>query len=490
MVGARVAPVRLPDGFRAVAGLSVLLGVAIAVGAPVLGWLLIPLVVLIGVIVQLGTTLWLRIGPPAIIIAVVVFDGGVSELVVSSPLYQNATFSQAALRLQAVFVAAALLCALLLALFDRGHALPALGRLKPFEVAIVALAPLAAAGALVGLLMHNDLVYLVGDSYRLAIVPFGWLMVVWLVRDRRGIRAVLLSLVLVALLGLLFSLWRVLEAFAGGTTTYGIGVGSAPLLVIVGLLVLTYKTLSPARTALVTSTVVLALTLNLLSLSRNQMLGALVAIVAFAVLVGRRGARALGVLAVSAVAAGLLAVVAIPGVATQLDGMVDAAQRRVQAIGQDVGGTSPTENSISERGTEARDSFADLQREGVVGVFVGRGTGALFPTGLNPAGAQGVPAGSRHHIHITWASVLYRSGLVGLIVLALLVLGAITEAWRGARRARGPDDALMWGTVALWLVVTAVALNFAYGLVGELVWAIMLGLLSSLARLDRQAEAT
>jgi len=69
-------------------------------------------------------------------------------------------------------------------LFDRAHALPALGRLKLFEVAIVALAPLAVAGALVGLVMHNDLVYLVGDSYRLAIVPFAWLMVVWLVRDR------------------------------------------------------------------------------------------------------------------------------------------------------------------------------------------------------------------------------------------------------------------------------------------------------------------
>lgn len=489
MLAPRVATVRSPGALCAVAGLSVVLGGAIAFGAPVLGWLLIPLVALIGVIVQLGMTLWLRIGPPAIIIAVVAFDGGVSELVVSSPLYQNATFSQAALRAQALLVAAALLCALWLALFDRAHALPALGRLKPFEVGIVALAPLAVTGALVGLLMHNDLVYLAGDSYRLAIVPFAWLMVVWLVRDRRGIRAVLVALVLVALLGLLFSLWRLAAAFANGTTTYGIGISSAPLLVIVGLLLLTFKKLSPARTVLVTSTVVLALALNVLSLSRNQMLGALVAIVAFAVLVGRRGARALGTLAVSAVVAGLLAATFVPGVAAQFDGIVGAAQRRIEAITQDVSGTSETENSISERGTEARDSFADLQSFGIVGVMVGRGTGAVFPTGLDPAGAQGVPAGFRHHIHITWASVLYRSGLVGLMVIVLLVAGAIVEAWRGARRARAPDDALMWSTVALWLVVTAVALNFAYGLIGEFVWAIMLGLLSSLARLDRQAEA-
>ena len=313
---------------------------------------------------------------------------------------------------------------------------------------------------------------------------------------------VFLAWIAAAIVGLVLALVTLVDVLEAGTTTYGVGIGADPMLLGAGILsAVTVLSASPLG-LLGAAVAVCAAVVNLASLSRNQIVTGVVAVAGCVALA--RGSRVrLGVTLLAATAIVLTGVrLFLPEVAAEGGKLSRLVAGSVSDRGADVrtadqrsatderADDAPPVGSFSQRVTEAEDSVGALWSAAPLTLITGRGAGALYRSRLDPDQTQGVPAGQRHHIHITWVSVLYRHGILGLIAVLVVVGGVLVAAVRLCRRVEGPGERLVAGSLLIWLAVGAMGAFFAYGVLGELKWAVALGLVSAMTRLQgaRQAD--
>src|SRR5439155_2471477 len=120
-------------------------------------------------------------------------------------------------------------------------------------------------------------------------------------------------------------------------------------------------------------------------------------------------------------------------------------------------GGSVLASSLSVRRVEAEEALVDLQSGGLPAILIGRGNGAEFPSFL-PIVDPTTRSGYHHQIHITWISVLYRNGLIGLLIVIGLVVFALRAAWRGAASSLNDEhnQRLTFGVPAIWILASTV----------------------------------
>ena len=273
------------------------------------------------------------------------------------------------------------------------------------------------------------------------------------------------------------------QALLGGDSTYGNGSPSLLLLVFLVLsLALVWNSASLFRQLGAVSAVLCVLVLSFLSLYRASWLVTAAAILLIAIAFTRQALVAYAKLVGLASVLALLAVAApiSHDVISEIGAQVD--QRFTDLTGSSGAPQDGMTSSVEERRIEIQDSLADLYDSRPLAYFIGRGSGAEYPTVLYVPDPTTEP-GFRHQIHFTWVSVLYRSGAVGLVIVVALVVLANWAAWRGLSRVgRHGHRRVAWAVVAVWVTTSTIGLSTAYGLVGELVWGVMLGILGVLLR--------
>jgi hypothetical protein len=88
------------------------------------------------------------------------------------------------------------------------------------------------------------------------------------------------------------------------------------------------------------------------------------------------------------------------------------------------------EESVFQRIGETQNVVESLQRAGVVGMVVGLGNGAMLNnTWITPSEKAVYKTQFKHNIYITLISVLFRQGLIGVTLYALLFWYTLKKLW-------------------------------------------------------------
>lgn len=414
--------------------------------------------------------------------AILAIDVATREVLQRSALFTDATFSQPALRAQGALTGVAVMLALAyLLLRRRADVLAALAARDTLSRVVFAMVPAAVFFALVGFLRGNDLVFVVGDTYKVLVVPAVFLVTAVCVRGGAGLRKRVLALyVVVAALAAALLAGTFAGAIAEGRSTFGLG---APPTVLLASLV-AFLAVAPRRSRRMTlvacAALLVLLVMALLSLSRGYWIVAAGSLLAGAVLAPRE-LRVRGVLVLVimgfAVAGASMVLPRDSYVVTQVRARVDDLTGRTTGPPTMVP-PKDVVNSVDERRWEVSDALTHQWREGGwPAEIVGMGSGAEYPTAL-PRIEGTSRAGYRHQLHVTWVTAWFRWGLAGFALLVAAVAAACLAAARGLRGSSG-SDRILWATLVIWFVVSAVGLVNAYGFFGEISWAVMLGLAAS-----------
>jgi hypothetical protein len=435
------------------------------------------------------------------------------EILFRTPLYQDAAFSQPAIRLQGAITGLAVFLALMYVIVRiakvPGRAVRFPG--SAFEFALVLLLPLAVIGFIVGYFEGNQLSYLLGDTYRLGLVPCISFIVVQLTATRAAALRVLVAFAIAGALSSSLVLIGDVRALAACASAYARGEPNLLLLVVIlAALGSRVFTTHDWRFYALAAVGGLTLFLSFVSLGRTSW-GTSVLVLLLTLLVFRTAALR-GLLAVGAFAAVAIGLVLLPlpicarpaepqatsgptgsesPAPTERTTHVTAPPLAVQLeqrVGDLVRGNAESSSeaisasSLVVRKVEADEAIRDLARLGPVGFITGRGNGAEFPSSL-PIVDPTTRPGQHHQIHVTWVSVLYRNGLLGLSVVLFLVVAALRTAWRAlvvSRRQR--LDVVASVAIAMWLLASTVALTTVYGLIGDFSWGVVFGLLGAIVR--------
>jgi hypothetical protein len=419
-------------------------------------------------------------------VLVVVFASVVFTEVVLG-LYALDAFVDAALRLQGLveFAAVILLAAVVLGV--RGAPLLAQRRTLLGSLLTVLLC-FAAVSVVVGVAWDNPRLSVAADAYRLALAPIMAFVVAAVIRDDHDVRALLWVLVAGAAAGAVLTLVRQLGALVSGETTYALGRPTFLLLsFVLAKLVLDPPRGLVARVVLNAVTVVLLIS-TFLAIGRTSWFVVIAMFVVVILAVPGVAARKLAALAGLATLLAVVLAVAAPSVVAPAERVADDARERLEAST-----TSSAGRSLDVRVNEVSDSLTDLREAGPLGLLVGRGAGAYFPTAYDPLVAES-STGLNHQIHLTYVAVAYRHGLFGLAAFVALLATAVRMAWRGMRAARATRAPmrLVWLVLTIWLAAECVYMVGAPDLItGSMSWGVMLGILIYLhsTRTSRPATA-
>lgn len=437
-------------------------------------------------VVVLGWAIWE--GPCVFLgCCMVLLDVAARAALERSPLYVDATFSQPALRVQGVLVGALVLGLVIPVLAGRLWLGPPL-RLARLDWLVLALVPLVAMSALVGALAGHKIVFVAGDTYKGLVVPASYFVVRLTAARSEDYSKLLSAVAAVSLAVTALAAVEIARRVIIGESLSGVGAPPLLALSVVLAALVVWDGVPRRRMAAASAVAGTLLALNLLSLTRGLWVAtALMLAVAIAMSPARMVLRLGGPVAAIFLAGVLLT--------HSGSGVGDQFEQRLR----DLNGTAPTlvtldppadpVTSIDERAWEARDATAELRRHGFVAALFGLGAGAEYPTALERI-EDTSDEGFRHQIHVTWVSVLFRQGSVGLCVFgAVLACAALLLTRR--RKARRPGrDASQVGrvTLALWLPASVLLLTNAYGFFGEVTWGVVLAIVLGLATEDAEPE--
>lgn len=275
----------------------------------------------------------------------------------------------------------------------------------------------------------NTVSYTVGDLYR-ALLPFITLVVLFSVFPdddefrRRFIDTFVVVITAIAIIGGAFKAYYAAQGifYGSGLRQYTVGV----FLLSYVLLRLTQKSYSPPVSLLWSVLLFVLVALSILSLKRGNWVAIALAIMCVLLLATRR-ARAVAFVS---------CLVLLAGVGAYKIGLMDLIVARFMYT---FSGERGVDSSTFERLAEAAGALATLKAQGTPLVYLtGLGHGAEFMADpsfpLSTAGTGSAP-GLYHHIHITPFLLLFRYGVVGGVLYALIVLPALATAARLASRS-------------------------------------------------------
>jgi hypothetical protein len=405
----------------------------------------------------------------------VFLEAGVRTVLEQTSLYIDATYSQPALRVQGVLLGLAIGGFLIVALIaSRKRERKLEVGLLDFLVGGVLL--LALIGAVVGLVLGHKPVFIVGDTYKLLVIPATYFAVRLLAKTQADYEQLFLGVAGVGLgTTLLLMVEIAMRVTSGGQLN---GVGAPPLFVLAGALaVVVVLPLRDPRRLYVSLVVIWVLGLNLLSMSRGVWLVSLAMLLAATMVAPIRVTR--GALLPAAIVGAVVVALATAfptALSTEFEGRVrDLTGSRTQVVTLLPPGYPIT--SVDERIWEVKDSMSAVAQAGPAGVMLGRGAGAEYETALGAIEGTSSP-GQRHQIHVTWVSVLHRHGALGLALLVGILGTSVLWLVRDARRSESPVSRLTMPslTLLLWVIGSVIILTDAYGFFGEVSWGVALAM--------------
>jgi len=420
--------------------------------------------------------------------AVIIWFFATESIIGSRYFHMDWALSQFIVRLQGVVPGAIFgLMAAYLVLFRRHRWRRGL---LPHELWLVVFLILGFFSGLIGLIRGNDLVYLLGDTFKYALFPLTYFTVV---SASRTIKSRIWMFRTLVAIGLAYNIAAlVMQSFnflVSSRATLGRGMDFLSWIYV--LLVLAHWKVSRHRTTgrwwyiLLAVLVILA---GILSLERRDWLFVLVSILAVAWISRSKVYATFNLVVVIVVLAALSATLALV-FSEQFNASWGFVARRVEFTFDTDQGLDP---SSRNRLTEIQLAGEHAIESGGVGNFVlGMGSGAEYysPTSVSASSNRlGAPSsGLLHQIHNTYFSVLFRMGIVALIVLILFLVSLMSRTYWHLRSLRRGMVAgrlqverfLFTATLFLFLLITAaVEWNVAYG-VGNVQVGIVLGLLGA-----------
>lgn len=347
----------------------------------------------------------------------------------------------------------------------------------------------AAMAAAIGLASGNSTTYLLGDVYRIAILPAGYFLTVFGVRNEFHARQV------VVILGLCLLAQHVRDALysldvlaAGGQGRVKSVFWIQNLAGVIALALLAFSAVTPAKRITLVYGALFMLVVGLSRGFRTYLLAlACVVLAPLFVRPSNLPAFARGTASALLICAPALlaALMFVPAAATLVDDISTSFEARLSAAG------SAQDTSASQRSLEL-DLVVDRLTSDPVALFAGTGAGAVYqlPYWASTYALQvyADDDGRIHNVHNSYGSMALRAGLSGLAaIIALFAIGL----WQGLRLTRIDNSALGWLPFLIVLAYT-LASPFFFFVPGDIVFAIVLGLLSTRLRIaaDERATAT
>lgn len=408
-------------------------------------------------------------------------DIGLGAALEKTSLYVNATYSQPALRAQGAAMGFTLLVTLVGAIIwglFKGSPIKA----TPLDRLVAGLGGLALLCAAVGAARGNQLVFIAGDTYRILVVVGAYGIVRILACEVEDGTRVVVALGTVAACATALQAVEVVRIILGAGNLNG--AGHPPLILLAILLALVATgSLTHRRMRWCGLAVVAVVGMCALSLTRGIWVATAVAVaVALSCRAGASTIRVARYVLLPGVVVAVVASIAVgavsPGVAAQFSARVDELRGDDGVV--TLQPAMDTVSSVDERLWEVRDSVDFLWELGPTAWALGAGLGGEYPTALDRI-ENTSREGQRHQIHVTWVSVLFRQGVLGLGYLVVLLVSIGVVLVRAA--IRQPDGVEAWVPLALliWLSAEVLALTNAYGLFGQVAWGICLGAIGTMS---------
>ncbi|MCQ5374774.1 MAG: hypothetical protein NO515_07190 [Candidatus Methanomethylicia archaeon] len=339
---------------------------------------------------------------------------------------------------------------------------------------------------------------ILSDVYKVVIIPVGYYVVTFI--DRGRIHAIIDGYIKVTVMALAIGLLK--QIYASAT---GINLRDVPFIDVFLLLVVLRNILYGQSVFIKHNYVLLTLGFAsaLMSLER-----ALWALVPFALLtlslvpkgIGRDGRSTnprvlLRLLLVSVFA---LVVIAVAVLIPLLRGVL---VERLRLTGVELGefvsfltgsGTIYPLGylSVLQKVSEVVDSLAFLRSAGGITWVIGMGAGAEFPVQIGSGSTSLLSAsGWNHQIHVTPIALLFRHGLLGVLVFYGMLASMLSKGMRFLKRGPGVDqtaaDIAVVQLLVVWLIIQLVYGILINTLIGDITFPIFLALLTRLVKVKR-----
>lgn len=362
-----------------------------------------------------------------------------------------------------------------------------MSRPRPLPLVLSLLVVLGALTTAIGVLRGNDIGYVLGDAYKFVLAAIIYLTCTTFVKRAEQWRFLwrfaALSGLLLSLVGMVIQFYKLgvgwryrlgadidIYALAVAVLLYASHpqrrVRGAALLAVVGLVVAAVVSLERRDWVYVAMVWALAVVLSGAMRSRLRLLYLAVA----------------GCVLLLAVVAALYLL--LPDV---LSGTVQNLEQRI-AYTLDATGA---DSSVTRRLDEVDYIALELRDSTAIHWVIGLGQGAEFHDPWS--GMAGSLPWLVHHVHNTYVGVVFRTGIVGLLLVAAFAVLSLRLAHECIRRARREgfslDLVFLQAALIYLLVVFVVEWNVAPSL-GDIQTAVVIGLLGSVRLWQRRSSAS
>lgn len=335
---------------------------------------------------------------------------------------------------------------------------------------------------LVGIARGNSIGYVLGDTYKLLLIPITYWVCVEMVsrsRQRQFLWKFLIgSGLIVSIIGMLIQFYK----FAVG---WPYRLGKDVDLFALSAFVLLYSSSSqkgPKRLSLLA--VAFLVIGAIVSLERRDwVFVVLVWLFATAIKKGWPRVRLIWLILISCVLlllSFLFLKLALPGV---LEGTV---MRLEQRLAFTLEGDEP-DSSVGRRLDEIEYVAKEFKDASPIYLIIGLGQGTEFYDPVS--GKTGSRANLVHNVHNTYVSVIFRTGIIGLLLVGGFIVSSLKFAYNGARHAHKHQflsDRVFLQAALIYLLVSFIVNWNVAPSIGEVQLATIIGLVASTRRWQLQ----
>jgi O-antigen ligase len=400
------------------------------------------------------------------------------EVIKRTPVFVSTTFSQQALRIHGVISGLILLVftGILFARFCLAGR--SVFRFYSFEKYLYLLLFVDLVAFLIGLIHRNATVFLIGDTYKFAVIPLAYFCTTQTLKARDAGRLFLFIVMLEAAV--------TLESFGFYAVRLAMGTyGRAPqhAISLLTFIFLMTALASGDRLSLrrrnVYSAMLVVISLTAV-LSQARTLWVQILLCPFILMLVERKTAVVRAILRPAAFALILLIPLLLGVGAIYRDVVSDLGGRIAETATLVKATLPGTSRI----VEARAALSRYTGSpNVLDFVVGMGNGAEFYA-PDVALGMGSRPGYKHHIHNGYVSLFFRTGIVGLIFFFLFAASTLKRMYVVAKLSLRSN--LIPAVIFVYFVATLIELLTIYSFFGDIKWGILFGVFRCISP-DREA---
>lgn len=348
--------------------------------------------------------------------------------------------------------------------------------LLKFEKSMLAMVVLWMFSAIVGIAAKNDLTYFVGDAYRFLVIPFYYFLSVNVLSDRDKIRK-FIKIVLGT-----FFIFLLIEIFRMSVSGYArIGSAYSTYAILACVAILYYKKqlqISKRVSLFLHVMVLLSIFHLLLANTRTFYLGIVAAVLFFYLFLHFKNLRP-GKIFKFIVFGGIVVL------STSLITSYFQHNFGFNAINNVLYRLEASyKNGVVDRSTSSRfiEAQAAIEKMKGTSVLVGAGFGSTFD---NPRKIYEADAND-HFVHMKYAEILLRSGVIGLSIFTFFCLSIFFSLWKSIKRMDNPfDKSFIEFSLILHISLIVMSVGGMVLFIENHLYATVLGISGSLIRINR-----